>query len=126
MGTRQFQIDELTLILNEYFQWSKPRMACFFGMLVAIMIANTVNLTQLVLFFPSRALILSHYRRIQRFFHHHRLDYNEVARFVMKLFGFMDIDSLLSLAFKTMKSLIIHKLYIFLNFNFCQYSSIPN
>ncbi len=56
--------------------------------------------------FPSRALIPSHYRRIQRFFHHHRLDYDEVARFGMKLFGFMDIDSLLSLAFKTMKYLI--------------------
>ena len=97
MNTRQFQIDELTLILNEHFQWSKPRMACFVGMLVAIMIASTVNLTQLALFFPSRALISSRYRRIQRFFHHHRLDYNKVARFVMKLFGFMDTDYYLSL-----------------------------
>ena len=66
MNTRQFQINELTLILTEHFQWSKPRMACFVGMLVAIVIAGTVNLTQLALFFPSRALISSRYRRIQR------------------------------------------------------------
>ncbi len=97
MNTRQFQINELTLILNEHFQWSKPRMTCFVGMLVAIIIASTVNLTQLALFFPSRALISSRYRRIQRFFHHHKLDYNEVAGFVMKLFGFMDTDYYLSL-----------------------------
>ena len=97
MNTRQFQINELTLILNEHFQWSKPRMVCFVGMLVAIVIAGTVNLTQLALFFPSRALISSRYRRIQRFFHHHRLDYNEVAGFIMKLFGFMDTDYYLSL-----------------------------
>jgi hypothetical protein len=56
-----------------------------------------VNLTQLALFFPSRALIASRYRRIQRFFSHHWLDYNEVASFVMKLFGFTENDFYLSL-----------------------------
>ncbi len=61
------------------------------------MTVGTVNLTQLALFFPSRALIASRYRRIQRFFSHHWLDYNEVASFVMKLFGFTENDFYLSL-----------------------------
>jgi len=80
MNHSQLQINELTLILNEHFQWNKAKMACFVGMLTAIMIVSTVNLTQLALFFPSQATIASRYRRIQRFFHHHRLDYNEGKR----------------------------------------------
>jgi hypothetical protein len=38
MNHRQLQINELTLILNEHFQWNKVKMACFAGMLTAIMI----------------------------------------------------------------------------------------
>lgn len=55
-------------------------MACFVGMLVVIVIAGTVILTQLALF-PQSGIDFKRYRRIQRFFHHHRLDYNEVRRF---------------------------------------------
>lgn len=97
MNNGQLQINELTVILNEHFHWNKAKMTCFVGMLLAIMMAGTVNLTRLALFFPSRALISSRYRRIQRFFHHHQLDYNDVARFIMKLFGFMETDYYLSL-----------------------------
>ena len=97
MNNGQLQINELSTILNEHFQWNKARMDCFVGMLVALMAVGTVNLTQLALFFPSRALISSRYRRIQRFFSHHWLDYNEVAGFVMKLFSFTENDYYLSL-----------------------------
>jgi len=72
-------------------------MACFVGMLIALMSVSTVNLTQLALTFPSRAQIPSRYRRIQRFFSGHRIDYNDVARFIMKLFGFTETDFYLSL-----------------------------
>lgn len=58
---------------------------------------STVNLTQLALTFPSRAQIPSRYRRMQRFFSEHWLDYNDVARFIMKLFGFTDTDFYLTL-----------------------------
>jgi hypothetical protein len=97
MKTGQLQINELTAILNEHFQWNKARMNCFVGMLVALMVVGTVNLTQLALFFPSTALISSRYRRIQRFFSHHWMDYNDVAGFIMKLFGFTENDFYLSL-----------------------------
>jgi hypothetical protein len=72
-------------------------MGCFVGMLIALMVAGTVNLTQLALFFPSKALVSSRYRRIQRFFSEHWIDYNEVAHFIMKLFGFTQNDFYLSL-----------------------------
>ena len=97
MKSGQLQINELTTILNQHFHWNKARMACFVGMLVALMGVGTVNLTQLALIFPSRAQIPSRYRRMQRFFSEHRLDYNAVARFVMKLFGFTDADYYLAL-----------------------------
>lgn len=97
MNNGHLQINELTAILNEHFHWNKARMNCFVGMLIALMAVGTVNLTQLALFFPSRALITSRYRRIQRFFSHHWLDYNEIAHFIMKLFGFTENDFYLSL-----------------------------
>ncbi len=97
MNHGQLQINELTAILTEHFQWNKARIACFVGMLIALMAVGTVNLTQLALVFPSRALISSRYRRIQRFFSDHWLDYNEIARFIMKLFGFIETDYYLSL-----------------------------
>jgi hypothetical protein len=55
MKSGKLQINELATILNQHFQWNKARMACFVGMLVALMGVNTVNLTQLALTFPSRA-----------------------------------------------------------------------
>jgi Transposase DDE domain len=97
MKSSQLQINELMTILNQHFQWNKARMACFVGMLIALMGVGTVNLTQLALTFPSRAQIPSRYRRMQRFFSGHRIDYHDVARFIMKLFGFTDTDFYLSL-----------------------------
>ena len=97
MNNGQLQINELITILNEHFHWNKARMNCFVGMLVALMATGTVNLTQLVLFFPSRALIASRYRRIQRSFSHHWLGCNEVAHFIVKLFDFTENDFYLSL-----------------------------
>lgn len=97
MKSGKLQINELTTILNEHFQWNKARMDCFVGMLVSLMGVSTVNLTQLALTFPSRAQIPSRYRRMQRFFSEHWIDYNVVAKFIMKLFGFIDTDFYLSL-----------------------------
>jgi hypothetical protein len=97
MRSGKSQINELATILNQHFQWNKARMACFVGMLVALMGVNTVNLTQLALTFPSRAQVPSRYRRMQRFFSECWIDYNDVARFIMRLFGFIDTDFYLSL-----------------------------
>jgi len=48
-------------------------------------------------FFPSKALITLRYRRMQRFLSEHWIDYNEVARFIMKLFDFTENSFYLSL-----------------------------
>lgn len=97
MKCGKLQINELATLLNEHFQWNKVRMDCFVGMLMALIGVGTINLTQLALSFPSRAQIVSHYRRMQRFFSQHWLDYNAVARFIMKLYEFIDADIYLSL-----------------------------
>ncbi len=97
MNNGTLQINELTVILTEHFQWNKARIVCFVDMLIALMAVSTVNLAQLAVFFPSRAKISSRYRRMQRFFSDHWLDYNEVAHFIMKLFGFTDQDYYLTL-----------------------------
>ena len=97
MKSGKLQINELATILNEHFQWNKARMDCFVGMLVALMGVSTVNLTQLALIFPSRGQVPSRYRRMQRFFSECWIDYNDVARFIMRLFGFTDTDFYLTL-----------------------------
>lgn len=97
MKSGQLQINELRNILNEHFHWHKARLDCFVSMLLALLAVNTVNLTQLAVSFPSRALISSRYRRMQRFFSEHWIDYDDVAWFIMRLFGFTDSDYYLSL-----------------------------
>ncbi len=92
MKSGQLQINELRNILNEHFHWHKARLDCFVSMLLALLAVNTVNLTQLAVSFPSRALISSRYRRMQRFFSEHWIDYDDVAWFIMRLFGFTDSD----------------------------------
>lgn len=97
MKRGQLQINELRNILKKHFHWHKARLDCFVGMLLALMAVNTVNLTQLAVSFPSHALISSRYRRMQRFFSDHWLDYNEVAWFIMRLYGFTETEFYLSL-----------------------------
>lgn len=38
-------ISELKESLNEYFVWNKAQLGCFIGMLLALMITHTINLT---------------------------------------------------------------------------------
>lgn len=97
MNNGTLQINELSAILTEHFQWNKARIACFVGMLIALMAVSTINLAQLAVVFPSRATIPSRYRRMQRFFSSHWVDYDEVAHFIMKLFGFIEQDYYLTL-----------------------------
>lgn len=97
MKQGELQINELRNILDEYFDWHNARLNCFVGMLWALMALNTVNLTQLAVSFPSGVLISSRYRRMQRFFSQHSIDYNTVARFIMALYGFTARDYYLSL-----------------------------
>ncbi len=86
------QINELTTVLNLYFQWNKARMDCFVGMLIGLLKLKTINLTELAMGFPSTVKLESRYRRIQRFISDYPINFDGVARFIMMWFGFLESD----------------------------------
>lgn len=85
--TRNMEVNELSAILNGYFQWNKARMSCFVGMLLALIKVRTVNLTEIACGFPSDALQESRYKRVKRFFQKFTIELSVVARWVMDYFG---------------------------------------
>jgi len=84
MGTEGKGLEE---ILNEYFGWNKARMACFAGMLLALIKVRTVNLVELACAFDGSATMASRYKRIKRFFSQFTLDMGEVAGWMVALLG---------------------------------------
>ena len=71
-------------------------MDCFVGMLIGLLKLRTVNLTELATAFPSPAQPQSRYRRIQRFLADYTINFDNVARFIMRWFDFLENDSLMS------------------------------
>ena len=80
-------INELSDILNVYFNWNKARMTCFAGMLLALIKVRTVNLVELSCAFSSEAKSSSRYKRIKRFFSQFTIDFSVLAFWVLHLFG---------------------------------------
>jgi len=78
---------ELEKILNEYLGWNKARMACFVGMLLALIKVRTVNLTALACAFDGGATIASRYKRIKRFFSQWTIHFADVAGWVVDVLG---------------------------------------
>ena len=83
------QVNELSKMLNQHFNWHKAKMDCLVGMLIALLNTRNVNLTQLAVSFSSEAQINSRYRRIQRLIHGY-MDFDKVSLFIMLLFGFTE------------------------------------
>lgn len=73
-------------ILNKHFAWNKARMACFVGMLLALIKVRTVNLVELACAFEAQSMLESRYKRIKRFFSGFTIDFTDVARWVVDLF----------------------------------------
>jgi hypothetical protein len=84
------QISELSKQLNDHFNWNKAKMDCFVGMLIGLLKTRNINLTEIAIGFASDIQPGSRYRRVQRFIHGHRINFDSVAWFVMALFGFID------------------------------------
>jgi len=80
--------NKLKEIIAVNLSWDKRRIDCFVKMLIAIIAVQTVNLTRLANYMEENACIASRYRRLQRFFLYCKMDYNAVAIFIIKLFGF--------------------------------------
>lgn len=80
-------INELSRILRGHFDWNKARLDCFSGMLLALLVAKSVNLAKLSMVFLGEAKPDSTYKRLQRFFRSFEVNYRSVACFVVQFFG---------------------------------------
>jgi hypothetical protein len=83
-------ISELSKQLNGHFNWNKAKMDCFARMLIGLLKTRNIKLTEITIGFVSDAQPGSCYRRVQRFTHSYRVDFDSVAWFVTALFGFID------------------------------------
>ena len=81
-------INELRERLNGYLGYDKRRIDCFVNMMLALVMAQTVNLKRLAEFMFSDAKVDSRYRRLQRFFSGFRFDFNALAKLIFHLFKF--------------------------------------
>jgi hypothetical protein len=79
-------ISELSGILNGYLDWNKARVTCFVKMLLALMVTRTVNLNKLACAFLSDKEQASRFRRLQRFFAQFKMDYDQIASFIFRMF----------------------------------------
>jgi hypothetical protein len=80
--------DGLGLILKGHLGWGKSRSDCFISLLLALIRAKRMNLTQLVLHFNDNALPKSRHRRPQRFFQTVVFGCDALAHPILQLFGF--------------------------------------
>lgn len=80
-------INELSKILNQYFNFHKSRSDCFAQLVIAMITVKTVNFTHLATAFMTESFPQSSYKRIQRFFRFLKFDPYAVASMVITLFG---------------------------------------
>jgi len=90
-------INELSKILNQYFNFHKSRSDCFAQLIVAMVTVKTVNFTHLATAFMTKSFPESCYKRIQRFFRFLQFDSFAVASMVIALFGLKNKKLKLSL-----------------------------
>ncbi|MCK5354418.1 MAG: IS4 family transposase [Methyloprofundus sp.] len=88
---------ELIEVLSRHLTWNKARLACFVGLLLALLLLKHTNLTQLALAFNGSATTESKYRRFQRFFQEVYFDYDAIARLIMEMFDFYRTEYYLTL-----------------------------
>jgi len=79
-------INELSKILNQYFNFHKARSDCFAQLVIAMITVKTVNFTHLATAFMTESFPQSCYKRIQRFFRFLKFDPFAVASMVITLF----------------------------------------
>lgn len=83
-------INELSKILNQYFNFHKARSDCLAQLVIAMIAVKTVNFTHIATAFFTKSLPDSCYKRIQRFFRFLKFDPFAVAQMVITLFDLKD------------------------------------
>ena len=79
-------VNDLSKILNHYFNFHKARSDCFAQLVIAMITVKTVNFTHLSTAFITESFPQSCYKRIQRFFRFLKFDLFAVASMVIILF----------------------------------------
>lgn len=82
----QDPIHELKAVLADQLPWHGARISFLAQFLLALLKVRSVNLAELATGFGGRAKIDSHYKRLQRFFRSFSIDYNDLARLLVRLF----------------------------------------
>jgi hypothetical protein len=83
-------LNALASCLKESIPLYKTRLDTFCVLIVGVLTSRTVNLTLLAGGFANRAEISSNYRRLQRFFQQVSLDFDAIARFIVRFMGVED------------------------------------
>lgn len=79
--------NELSRILNQYFNLHKARSDCLAQLVRAMITVKTVNFAHLAVSFMTQTKSESCYKRIQRFFRYFHFEASSVASMVLALFG---------------------------------------
>jgi hypothetical protein len=82
------EISLLQSTLKSHLPWHGARLNFLAQLLIALFRVRTVNLAQLATAFVGQAKQESHYKRLQRFFGHFKLDYAVLAKTVVALMPF--------------------------------------
>jgi hypothetical protein len=75
----------LKAALAEHLNWHGARLSFLAHFLLALIKVRSVNLAELATGFGGKAQVASHYKRLQRFFRSFTLDYNVLARLLIRL-----------------------------------------
>jgi hypothetical protein len=78
-------IHELRAVLSEHRPWHGARISFLAQFLLALLKVRSVNLAELATGFGGKAKVDSHYKRLQRFFRAFELDYDDLARLLVRL-----------------------------------------
>lgn len=79
------QVTLLRDTLRPHLAWHGARLNFLATFLIALLRVKTINFAELATAFGGQAQTDSHYKRLQRFFRHYRIDYAEVAQLVVTL-----------------------------------------
>ncbi|RME60432.1 IS4 family transposase [Candidatus Parcubacteria bacterium] len=76
------ELNALKTKFNEYLDWNQARIDFLARFILAIIPAQSVNLTRIAQKFPGTAQVASHYKRIQRFLKEFPLDFTFLSRLI--------------------------------------------
>lgn len=79
------EITTLVTRLQSYFPWHRARLVCLAATVLALIKLRTVKLCDLAFVLNSKVLPASNERRLRRFFACYKIDYDQVARFILAL-----------------------------------------